>query len=93
MCETRINIDGRYDKNRGLLSNLTTTPQNFNLFNPVYSQRDTFFNYKIYDKDFYELNKFGNQVTWSLEKQNSSEIDNWTKVTLANTLDMDGTKG
>lgn len=37
MCETRINIDGRTDKNRGQLSNLSTTPQKFNLLNPVYS--------------------------------------------------------
>ena len=33
MCESRINIDGRYDRNRGQLSNLNMTPQNFNLIN------------------------------------------------------------
>jgi hypothetical protein len=38
MCETRINIDGRYDRNRGLTNNLSITPANFNLKNPVYSQ-------------------------------------------------------
>lgn len=93
MCETRINIDGRYDKNRGMLSNLATTPQNFNLLNDAYSQSDNFFNYKILDEDFYKNNTFGNQLTWSLEKSNAADVDNWTKVTLANTIDIDGTKG
>lgn len=54
MCETRINIDGRTDRNRGQLSNLNMTPQNFNLFNEVYSQKDNFFNYRILDKDYYK---------------------------------------
>lgn len=54
MCETRVNIDGRYDRNRGQLSNLNITPQNFNLLNEVYSQKDNFFNYRILDEDYYK---------------------------------------
>lgn len=38
MVETRINLDGRYDENRGLLDNTFVNPTNFNLINPVYSQ-------------------------------------------------------
>lgn len=93
MCETRINIDGRYDRNRGQLSNLNMSPQNFNLINNVYSQKDDFFKYRVLDKDYYKLNNFENQITWSLEKQVGEDIDNWTHTTLANTLDMDGSKG
>jgi hypothetical protein len=37
MLETHVNIDGRYDRNRGQLSNINMSPQNFNLINPVYS--------------------------------------------------------
>jgi hypothetical protein len=37
MCETRVNLDGRYDRNRGLDSNLTVSPTNFNLINDAYS--------------------------------------------------------
>ena len=55
MCETRVNMLGRYDKNIGNLSNLNADPTNFNLFNPVYSQRDNFFNYRILDSDLYKL--------------------------------------
>lgn len=93
MCETRVNIDGRYDRNRGQISNLNVTPQNFNLLNEVYTQKDNFFNYRILEDDYYKGNKFLNQITWSLEKTPVSDIDPWTNITLANTLDMNGEKG
>lgn len=93
MCETRVNIDGRYDRNRGQLSNLNMTPQNFNLLNEVYSQKDNFFNYRVLDEDYYKQHTFANQITWSKEKHAGEEIDTWTNITLANTLDMDGGKG
>lgn len=93
MCETRVNIDGRYDRNRGQSSNLNMSPQNFNLFNPVYSQQDNFFNYRILDKDYYKLNKFSNVITWSKEKVLAEEVDTWANITMANTLDLDGGKG
>jgi len=37
MVETRVNLDGRYDRNRGQTSNITMSPTNFNLMNNVYS--------------------------------------------------------
>ena len=93
MCETRVNLLGRYDKNIGNLSNLNADPTNFNLFNPVYSQKDNFFNYRILDSDLYKLDKFDNTITWSKEKFAGEKVDNWTNITMANTLDLDGTKG
>ena len=93
MCETRYNLLGRYDKNIGNLSNLNADPTNFNLFNPVYSQKDNFFNYRILDSDIYKLNKFTNTITWSKEKHLGEDVDIWTNITMANTLDLDGTKG
>lgn len=93
MMETRVNIDGRYDKNRGQVSNLNVTPQNFNLINPVYSQMDNFFSYKIMDEDSYKNTVFPNTVTWTKTKQNGADVDLWTNITLANTLEMDGNKG
>lgn len=93
MCETRVNMLGRYDKNIGSLSNLNADPTNFNLFNPVYSQRDNFFNYRILDSDFYKLDKFNNTITWSKEKFAGEDVDTWTNITMASTLDLDGTKG
>lgn len=93
VLETRVNIDGRYDKNRGQMNNLNANPTNFNLINPVYSQVNNFFTYRILDDDFGELNTYSNQITWTKEKQSGSEIDTWTNITLASTLDVDGSKG
>lgn len=93
MCETRVNIDGRYDKNRGQYSNLSMTPQNFNLLNEVYTQKDNFFNYRILDEDYYKQHKYPNQITWSKEKHAGEDVDTWTNITLASTLDMNGELG
>lgn len=91
--ETRVNIDGRYDRNRAQTSNLNMTPQNFNLMNPVYSQMDNFFSYKILDDDTYKETSYPNTVTWTKTKQNGADVDLWTNITLANTLELDGDKG
>lgn len=93
MLETRVNIDGRYDRNRGQVSNLNMSPINFNLFNPVYNQTDNFFTYRILDESYYKTNKFPNQITWTKEKKAGADIDLWTNITLASTYDMDGSKG
>lgn len=93
MCESRINLDGRYDRNRGQLSNLNMSPTNFNLMNPVYSQRDNFFNYRILDKQYYRNNKYPTQVLWSMEKSYLEDVDTWANVTLANSIDLSGSAG
>lgn len=93
MLETRVNIDGRYDRNRGQYSNLNMTPRNFNLINPVYSQKDNFFNYRILEDHYSKQSHFKHQLTWTKEKLSGEKIDSWTNITLANTLDMNGTSG
>lgn len=93
MLETYINIDGRYDRNRGQINNLNVTPQNFNLINPVYSQLNNFFTYRILDDDYYKNNNFPNQIIWTKEKQSGADVDLWTNITLASNYDMDGSKG
>lgn len=93
MLESYINIDGRYDRNRGQSNNTNMTPQNFNLINPVYSQTNNFFSYRILDADMYKNTSYPQQITWTKEKQSGAEIDLWTNVTLASIYNMDGTKG
>ena len=92
MCESRMNLDGRYDRNRGQTINLAMSPTNFNLFNPVYNQSNNFFNYRKLDKKF-TLNYFPNTITWSKEKQFAEDIDTWTNINVSSTLDLDGDKG
>lgn len=93
MVETHINIDGRYDRNRGQINNLNASPKNFNLINPVYSQLDNFFSYKILDEDAYKNTNYPNHITWSKTKESGADVDTWTNITLASVLEMDGDKG
>lgn len=93
MLETRVNIDGRYDRNRGQVSNINMSPQNFNLLNPVYTQVNNFFTYRIMNESYYNINSFPNQITWTKEKQAGADVDLWTNITLASTYNMDGSKG
>jgi hypothetical protein len=93
MLETKVNIDGRYDRNRGQVNNTNMSPRNFNLLNQVYSQVNNFFTYRILDDAYYEISMFPNQITWTKEKQAGADVDLWTNVTLSSTYDIDGAKG
>lgn len=93
MTETHINIDGRYDKNRGLSNNNHVRPTNFNLLNPVYSQKDNFFTYKTINPKKVNLDVFEYSFTWSLNKVAGALRDEWTRLTFASSYDCDGNKG
>lgn len=93
LCESRVNTDGRYDRNRAQLSNLVMSPVNFNLMNSVYSQTNNFFNYRILDSDYYNLSTYASTITWTLDHTPAADNDLWTNITLANVLNLDGTKG
>lgn len=93
MCETRVNIDGRYDRNIGQTSNFSITPENFNLMNDVYSQPNNFFNYRTINPNKLNLDNFHNSITWTKTKTAGELVDTWTNITLASTLDLDGDKG
>lgn len=92
MVETHINIDGRCDANRGIDNFLNARPTNWNLMNMAYTQADNILEYNILDIKF-DLSKFKNQVTWSLTKLDTADVDTWTNINLANILSLDGTKG
>ena len=89
--ESRINLDGRYDNQRGLKYNLGILNTNFNLINKSYTQRNNFFSYRqIEDED---VVNFPNQITISKTKVLGEDIDSWTNITLASVFDLDGDKG
>lgn len=93
MLETHVNLEGRYDRNRGQISNITVSKSNFNLLNPVYSQTDNFFNYRILPSQVNQTSEFKNQFVWSLEKHPAEDIDKWTNVNLGSSYNTDGTLG
>lgn len=92
MVETHTNIEGRYDTRRGLLKNVTTSRENSNLINRVYSNLNNFFSSNVLNDKYY-LSDFHNQITWTKTKTLAEDIDTWTNITVANTLDLDGDKG
>lgn len=89
--ESRINLDGRYDKQRGLKYNLGVLNTNFNLINKSYTQRNNFFNYRQIEDE--GVNNFPNQITISKTKVLGEDIDSWTNITLASVFNLDGDKG
>lgn len=93
MCETRVNIDGRTDRNRSQETNHALTPNNYNLHNSVYNQKDNFFTYRVLDSDKFDLDKFPNTITWTKEKIYGELVDTWTNITMVSTLDLDGNYG
>lgn len=90
MCETHVNIDGRYDRNRGQIDNTDMSPQNFNLYNTIYSQLNNYFTYKKYNEI---TNSYPNQLAYTKTKISGADVDLWTNTTLASVLELDGDKG
>ena len=93
MVETRINLDGRCDKNRGLLDNTMISNTNFNYINKSYTQDNNTFTFTTLDEMSADIDKFANQITWTKEKVSGEDTDAWTNITLASTADADGTLG
>lgn len=93
MCETRTNIDGRYDGNRGLLDNTLISRTNFNLLNKAYTQDDNFYTHNYLGSDTLNVTDFPNQIIWTKTKVYGSDIDAWTHIPATSTLDMDGSLG
>lgn len=93
MVETRVNIDGRYDRNRGQIDNTVMSPKNFNLLNQVYSQKDNFFTYQKSSDEDDEKRTYPNEIYYSTTKENGADVDAYTDVTMASVLEMDGNKG
>lgn len=96
MCETHINIDGRWDRNRGQTDNTMMSPVNFGglaHLNPVYSQKDNFFTQRRTDTEDYKNMKYPNQIVFTKTKESGADVDLWTNITLSSPLEMDGDKG
>lgn len=92
-CETRTNLEGRYDRNKDLHSNINVRPTNFNKVNMVYSQSDNFFNYRILDEDYYKVQYYPSQIIWSLVKAPGDINDIWTSIKSSSQLNLPSTLG
>ena len=93
LVETHINLDSRYDRNRDKTNISTLNPNNVNLINPIYNQKNNYFNYNVLDYDRFKLNKFPNSFTWTKTKLAGELIDTWTNLTLSSIQDVNGELG
>ena len=92
--ESRVNLDARYDRNKGLTDNTFANPTNFDLFNrPGYEQSNQFFTFKAIDYDRYKSLNYPNLVAFSTEKKPGADIDAWTSIPMTSTFDMKGELG
>ena len=92
LLETHINLDGRSDLQRGVTRLASIDTSTFGQLNPVYSQPDNFVVRRDLDEDFNQ-DIYCSAITWTKQKNDSAEIDEWTHITLANTLKLDADKG
>lgn len=93
MLCSRINLDARYDSNRGVKTP-TISNTNFNLRNPVYDQLNNYFTYSYQDvKDLNSTRKYKSTIQWSLQKTMGETIDSWCDIQDSNFLDFNGTLG
>lgn len=93
--ETYVNLDFRYDHNRGSGKNIALSPVNFNLYNhPAYEQVNNFFTYHGLDYDRFSSQEFPNCITWTTEKHSGEDVDSWTSLDIGGSLwELDGAKG
>lgn len=92
MVETRKNLDGRCDVNRGVYNILNARPTNWNLMNDVYNQENNLFTYSILDSKF-NTSEYKNQIVWSTKKVDLSDIDTFTNINTMSSLSLDGKYG
>ncbi len=75
ICESFVNSDGRSDVNRYNTDSSLMTKSNYGLFNPVYSQIDNYFSYRILDPGLFNTTEYNNTVIWSKTKNPGESID------------------
>lgn len=92
MLETHINLDGRTDLQRGIAELASINTEKFGSLNDVYSQKNSFVVRRDLDSDF-NVDSYRSSITWTLPKATMSEIDEWSHITLAGSLALDGDKG
>lgn len=94
MCESLVNTDGRYDTHREETnSTIASSYNNYGAVNATYSQSNNYFNYTALNPLLFPSTEFPVTIAWSNVKTSGSVVDNWTNMTSARSLDLDGVYG
>lgn len=92
LLETHVNLDARTTKQRTTSKIASLDIAGYNSMNSVYSQRNNFVIERDLGEDFYN-DMYRSSITWTMQKHDMSSIDEWTHITLANSLNLDSDKG
>lgn len=92
LVETHINVEGRTDLQRGINNLTDINMSTYGNINPVYSQKNNFKIARDLDEDF-NTDSYRSTLTWTLKKADLADVDEWTHITLASSLKLDGDKG
>lgn len=92
MVESRINLNGKTDRNMSASDYTLINTETFNSINGVYTKQDSFNTSAVIDSDSTD-SLYPTQFTWTKTKTLGEEIDTWTNITLASIETLDGDKG
>lgn len=92
VVESDTNLESRYDNYKGATAASTVSASKFNLFNPVYDQKDNLFSYRSFT-EWESISNFQNQICWSEVKTLGEEIDTWCQINIGNNIDLQGEYG
>ena len=92
MVESRINLNGKTDKNMSTSDYTLINTETFNSINKMYTKQDSFNTSAVLDSSN-TITSYPTQFTWTKEKTLGENIDTWTNITLAATQALDGDKG
>lgn len=94
LCETRVNLEGRYDTNQGTSpDNTVMNPNNFNIVNQGYTQNNQFFAQADVENIGAESDTFRTSIIWSEPKINGEEVDSWLQFNSTSIYNLDGSLG
>ena len=90
--ESDTNLEARCDLYRKSKNTSVVTASKFNIFNPVYDQKDNLFSYRTITEDN-AIDNFQNQICWSDVKTLGEELDTWCQINVGNNSDLQGEYG
>lgn len=92
MVESRINLNGKTDRNMFTSDYTLINAETFNSINELYTRQDSFITSAVMDSSNTNT-LYPTQFTWSKTKTLGEQIDVWTNLTLASVESLDGDKG
>lgn len=92
MIESRINLNGKTDKNMSTSDYTLINTETFNSINKAYTRQDSFNTSVVLDSTD-TTTSYPTQFTWTKEKTPGENIDTWTNITLSEIETLDGDKG